>query len=1705
MSFEPQGGGGTDERKAKVILEADTKEYNENIKKANKETSKLAETVESLSMKFDGMYKKIGKKLIIFGAADLAMMSGMVAVSAQLDKQLSSLGASAAAVGKDFKADEMRDSIRAISREVPVARGQIAALATSMRHLGVDSQRQMAQFAAAFTQLGGATGGSAPELAKAQIGASRSFGNTSTRAITGMNDSLTSVSAAAAVNPEAVLQQTQQLATTARAAGMSQQKTMGLSAGLQRSGAEGQQVGSMFDKLTRELIEYQQTGDPQIKKFAKATGLPVDQVKAMEPEKLLGLVAKKTVGRGKDGVQNLRNLGIEGIGGQQALETVQQQGGLDKYMGISSDAFGSGSTEEGAKAAWNTLQDSMGKVRNNFTDLAQSMGQGVLPLFKTLADGLAAFLEKFTPISAMFLEPLGKIATALGGLSTALGSMMGIAATIATPLFARSLLQRPANFLSRRTGGSGEGGVTGLVKRGAAGTFRGVGGAADKMRGWHKSYSSDASGSFADRGRQPGLFRGMARQFGLGVTGGIPATLSGKMETPKWIKSIKTGMGKLSSSIVRANASMGSMVKSAGRLIRSRSALIAAARKQTSSSVSLAAAAGKASASLLRLATGVATTGTKAAMVSGAGLLGAGVRGAGKGIVSGAKGLTGMVGGPWMAAAMGVGYAGLQMKGSADRAKEYSSGTSDEIGKYQQSIQNYSNSVDEAVPVVNRFSSSLAEATGAIKTIADVTGKNANYKAKGRERDEYVDPNAEQITGVDQAVDYLHGQNAGGMMSPERLESVLTDLGKNEKLSSDDLEDIKTRYKGETSLGTAQQVQSPLTMMGKLDEANSANYGWQQSAIDLFDLNNLPGAGGWFRDVHKGEAGQSEETRAVASQIAVGIGNKADTLANTKTTGNDKDDELIESASGMKDMTTALVNAMGEGDQEGQNKADILVDALRNAGVEGVRNTGDIDLEKVQTYQDMDLKDQIKFVEEELLGNTSERKQLGDKTPQDVLGNLSNRSISKLTEAFVTGIEKAGGSQMLSGAYTQSAQTGGIVQQALAAPSDTSLQSRGASVMSTAALQASGGDALAAQRDVQLYINNSAEGSPERALADSAMSDVQHDYAVKNMNRNRVGQMQSGLDQFTSISQESDENAATKAERLKEARKAAEVDIGNKYMELKQYERSTAREEEDFTLQRDYQNKDFTRSTNRSEKVYQEGLEYSEEDYQLSVERSTADFHRNRERSEQDFERSMLRGKEDFNRQRMRMDEDFHKQTERMAEDSAKAMYDPFKRVFGKYTADASSMLTNMKNQRELMEKQLENLDKARNMGLDQSTIDQLDLANPEQAQQLDRLVQTSTKGEFAELNSEAAKKEKLAGSLNEESVSYKRMEEDRDKQIKRGEEDFYLSRERSVEDFRRSMARSEKDFLRTMRRSEKDREKMLARQDKAHRRSLRWSLRDFNRNIRRADNARYKMLARMKEDFIGIGDETAKSVNEMAKDVAAGYEKHFGAMGAKMSQIIQDTINQINQANNSVDTSHNLYPDGKPTPGPGWDGDKDSAQNKRRGKRAGLARGGIVRKPVHALIGEDGDNEAIVPLNDQGVDFMASVMKKVEQYRKREDRQKQRERDYGGALNRPKNSVFTQQFTDKDKDGVDDRWQTGPGGRKQNTGSQFGRPDKTQGYSSKPSVINKNRNIYNNSTNFNGEVKVESQDPDDMARKLKHKARVRSLRSGSRDTSPFS
>ena len=333
-----------DDRNARIVITADSSEYTSGVNESAEATNKLNQALQQASASMDGLVKKAGKKLALIGSADLAALSSAVTVAATLDKQMSTLNATATALGKTSKdvfGKQMRDGVRAISRELPVARGEIVQLATTITKMGQTSATSITSLTKSFSQLGAATGESPFALAQSQLGLSRTMGtytgsgnNNNPNVVRNFNDSAFSLAAKGGVSTQSILDFSQMLAPTARMANISQTDLLGISTAFNRSGADGSYAANTFNQIVNDIVEKRQTGDPRLKTYQNQLGLSNKELQTMNPADVFSKLVSTVSGQGERGITTLTALGIDGIRAQRSIQSLAAEGNVDKYIDI---------------------------------------------------------------------------------------------------------------------------------------------------------------------------------------------------------------------------------------------------------------------------------------------------------------------------------------------------------------------------------------------------------------------------------------------------------------------------------------------------------------------------------------------------------------------------------------------------------------------------------------------------------------------------------------------------------------------------------------------------------------------------------------------------------------------------------------------------------------------------------------------------------------------------------------------------------------------------------------------------------------------------------------------------------------------------------------------------------------------------------------------------------------------------------------------------------------------------------------------------------------------------------------------------------------------------------------------------------------------------------------------------------------------------
>lgn len=429
-------------RNANVQLTANVQQYQTQMAASAKSTNVVTDSVNKLISSLDGITKRAGKKLLLFSAADTAAMTAYVAVAAKYEKQLTTLRAQTELTNRSL--DIYKKGINQIARDLPVAGAQVAALVTQINQLGVTSERQALAMARTFSNLSAATGEDVGALTQGLIELSRQMGTLGNGAsgINNFADSLTTVSNNAGVSATAVLQFSQSIAPMARAAGIGQKEVLGISTAFTKAGADGFAAANTFNSMISDITRQVISGSPELAKYAAAVGATTEQFAKMDSTERVVQIFEAVSKAGPDAVKLIDRLGYDGIRAAKSIQAVaNEQGGLRKAIQESIGAYGSGSTQKGAEAAFNSLDAQMTRFRNNIEQIAASIGDGLLPVTTAFVAVLNSGLDVINKMAGPLLSVAGAIGGLLAPVTAALGGLMSAMGPLSTVMLAMTMFR----------------------------------------------------------------------------------------------------------------------------------------------------------------------------------------------------------------------------------------------------------------------------------------------------------------------------------------------------------------------------------------------------------------------------------------------------------------------------------------------------------------------------------------------------------------------------------------------------------------------------------------------------------------------------------------------------------------------------------------------------------------------------------------------------------------------------------------------------------------------------------------------------------------------------------------------------------------------------------------------------------------------------------------------------------------------------------------------------------------------------------------------------------------------------------------------------------------------------------------------------------------------------------------------------------------
>lgn len=1445
-----------DDRNAKIVISADTDQYTSSVNESYEATNKLNQALQQTTASMDGLVKRAGKKMIFFGAADLTALSSAVTVAATLDKQMSSLQAQFKSAGRGSEEfSKMRDQIRAVSRELPVARGEVVQLYTAISKMGITSTSQIGAMTKDFMKFGAASGESPTALAQAQIGLSRTMGtlNNGPGTIKRFNDEANTLSSKAGVTSQGILDFAQMLAPTARMANISQRDLLGISTAFNRAGADGGYAANAFNQIINNITQMRQSGDPNLRIYANKLGLSDKQVKSGNAADIFSTLVSTVQGQGEQGIATLNSLGIDGLRTQRALQALSAEGSLPKWIKEGRAAYGDGSVEKGSEEAFSGLFDSMEKIKNNFTDLAQQLGQSVLPVVDKFAQSLATAAEIFSTAMQPLTKILGPLMAGGGAALIAGGGLMKLWGAVATPAMVRWGLNTRPGMAAKMGFQYGRGRTPSLIdmdENQLAYTKAMNEGKIGAFSRWLYGMGSGV-GSVVEQGASRGWspMQFLRQSFAGGM--GIFRTLADQTRQFYDQSTNRSGYEKVAGTKPRGFwASFGDAARGRPLLLGDPQAIPDGPAKErpplrqdakeawarAKSATMLGTVAREAGLAAVSLAKIPIAAGRAAASMAGTGL-GALTRVAGRGMASMAGGLLSLLGGP-MGLALGGAAAGTwlwKQSGKKDLS-ENSEGVTQGLSAYADKLGVATTSLMSFADAVNK----AKNVAGGYQTYKEVQ-KDASLADKARRDPNYTEGSPmNSIRNNKDAVEWLYANDT--QMTPEFLAEIKTDLyrrkQKNPELNLDPDKVIDEYLKGRKKRSPGENTDYNAALEGARqakDERTTGDKVKAWAAEELGTDGGFNGTGiGWLDTILFGVTGKAlgvgdkkgpskDEQRSLDLQrnwaddpvIEEGVNKeyqriltRADNLYSTY--GNKKKGKKEVKETMRADLSSTLMDLLKEGTPEAVRAAERLYAKAAGDQPKAYGMDGKYDF-SARKWEDMsDEEIDSAFFADKIVGQFDATKL--QQTGEEHLKGLLDGKMSPAAEAFATdkkyqdipGMDK----------FARGVTDDKLFGLAELRSGNPNLQYR---AIQKVRQYAGTKDLLLADRRLDAMIANFGPDSAQGQWAQAAQAFNDQERGNRRSTLNQPGQIMSSIATWQSALQSPNDRPGIDKKRL-ETQQSAKESILALYQQLQQYDRSMKREEEDFYRSRAWSMEDFYRSRRQSTAAYHRQMLYAEKEFNISRQRMDEDYQRSRRRADADHARSLRREEVDYNRQKSWSIEDFNRQQ--------------------KYAQDDYNR--------------------------------------------------------------------QIAISKREFNISLQRSDEDYHRSVERSNFDFNKSRMRGYRDFNLSMSRSIADFNRQQQRSQEDFQKSRQRSTEDFNLSLSRSFEDYNKSRVREEEDHNLQMVRMSKDaaknfydpWLRVQSQATAGVDtfvENLRDQTARIQKQFENLKKLRSRgLSQDAIDMF-------------------------------------------------------------------------------------------------------------------------------------------------------------------------------------------------------------------
>lgn len=372
--------------------------------------------------------RDVGGTLTAIGAGVVALVG--LTVKAASDWESAWAGVTKTVNGTPEELQAVEDGLRGLTKELPAAHTEIAAVAEAAGQLGVQTGNVVA-FTKTMVDLGETTNLSA-QTAATELARFMNVMGTSQDRVSNLGSAVVELGNNYATTEAEIVSMAQRLSGAGRQVGLTEGEVLGLATALSSVGIEAEAGGSAISKVMIEIASQVETGGDKLETFARVAGLSSEEFVqkwrtdpgAALADFVAGLANMESQGQSTFGV--LEELQITEVRMRDAL--LRSSAASDQFS--QAMLTGNEATEENialqqeAEKRYDTAASKMAMAKNEIVDMAIELGEHLLPAVVAVVEGVGDFAASIGALPDEMQSAIAVGAALIGMIALAGGTAL---------------------------------------------------------------------------------------------------------------------------------------------------------------------------------------------------------------------------------------------------------------------------------------------------------------------------------------------------------------------------------------------------------------------------------------------------------------------------------------------------------------------------------------------------------------------------------------------------------------------------------------------------------------------------------------------------------------------------------------------------------------------------------------------------------------------------------------------------------------------------------------------------------------------------------------------------------------------------------------------------------------------------------------------------------------------------------------------------------------------------------------------------------------------------------------------------------------------------------------------------------------------------------------------------------------------------------